>query len=68
MKPGTPHLTGDCRPVGEILARIGDKWSVFVVTRLGKKSCASASCAASSTAFLRKCSPRPCAAWSATAS
>ena len=35
MKPGNPHLTGDCRPVGEILARIGDKWSVLVVTRLG---------------------------------
>ena len=35
MKPGNPHLTGDCRPVSEILARIGDKWSVLVVTRLG---------------------------------
>jgi len=35
MKPGNPHLTGDCRPVGEILARIGDKWSVLVVVRLG---------------------------------
>jgi DNA-binding HxlR family transcriptional regulator len=35
MKPGNLHLTGDCRPVGEILARIGDKWSVLVVTRLG---------------------------------
>jgi DNA-binding HxlR family transcriptional regulator len=35
MKPGNIHLTGDCRPVGEILARIGDKWSVLVVTRLG---------------------------------
>ena len=35
MKPGNVRLTGDCRPVGEILARIGDKWSVLVVTRLG---------------------------------
>src|SRR5262245_4595742 len=38
MKPCNPHHTSDCRPVGEILARIGDKWSVLVVTRLGKKS------------------------------
>jgi len=38
VKPGNVRLTGDCRPVGEILARIGDKWSVLVVTRLGKKS------------------------------
>ena len=38
MKPGNVRLTGDCRPVGEILARIGDKWSVLVVTRLGKES------------------------------
>ena len=36
MKPSNVRLTGDCRPVGEILARIGDKWSVLVVTRLGK--------------------------------
>ena len=35
MKPGNKHLPGDCRPVGEILSRIGDKWSVLVVTRLG---------------------------------
>ena len=35
MKPGNVRLTGDCRPVGEILSRIGDKWSVLVVTRLG---------------------------------
>jgi len=25
----------DCRAVGEILARIGDKWSVLIITRLG---------------------------------
>jgi DNA-binding HxlR family transcriptional regulator len=35
VKPGNIRHTGDCRPVGEILARIGDKWSVLVVTRLG---------------------------------
>ena len=35
MKPGNKHLPGDCRPVGEILSRVGDKWTVLVVTRLG---------------------------------
>lgn len=33
MKPG--HLNGtDCRPVTDILDRIGDKWSVMVVMTL----------------------------------
>ena len=33
MKPG--HLNGtDCRPVAEILSRIGDKWSVMLVMEL----------------------------------
>ena len=33
MKPG--HLQGtDCRPVAEILSRIGDKWSVMIVMSL----------------------------------
>ena len=31
--PGPAH--GDCRAVTSILARVGDKWSVLVVTRLG---------------------------------
>ncbi|MFO0991928.1 MAG: helix-turn-helix domain-containing protein [Hyphomicrobiales bacterium] len=35
MKPSNKHLPGDCRPVGEILSRVGDKWTVLVVTRLG---------------------------------
>jgi DNA-binding HxlR family transcriptional regulator len=38
MKPGNKHLPGDCRPVGEILGRVGDKWTVLVVTRLGAGS------------------------------
>ena len=29
------HLPSDCRAVSEVLARVGDKWSVLVVTRLG---------------------------------
>jgi DNA-binding HxlR family transcriptional regulator len=35
MKPGHMHLPPDCRAVGDVLARVGDKWSVLVVTRLG---------------------------------
>jgi DNA-binding HxlR family transcriptional regulator len=30
-------LPGDCRAVSDVLARIGDKWSVLVVSRLGEK-------------------------------
>ena len=35
MKPGHPHDTEDCRAVSEVLQRIGDKWSLLVVRRLG---------------------------------
>jgi DNA-binding HxlR family transcriptional regulator len=35
MKPGNIHLPGDCRAIGDVLARVGDKWSVLVVSRLG---------------------------------
>src|SRR5262249_14457539 len=35
LKPGHMHLTGDCRAVSEVLARIGDKWTVLVVNLLG---------------------------------
>jgi DNA-binding HxlR family transcriptional regulator len=35
MKPSHMHLPGDCRAIGDVLARIGDKWSVLVVSRLG---------------------------------
>jgi DNA-binding HxlR family transcriptional regulator len=35
--PASPdqHLPGDCRAVGSILARVGDKWSVLVIMLLG---------------------------------
>jgi DNA-binding HxlR family transcriptional regulator len=29
------HLTGDCRAVSEVLARVGDKWTVLVVNLMG---------------------------------
>ena len=35
MKPRHMHLPGDCRAISDVLARVGDKWSVLVVTRLG---------------------------------
>jgi DNA-binding HxlR family transcriptional regulator len=35
MKPRHKDLPSDCRAVGEILARVGDKWSVLVVKLLG---------------------------------
>ena len=38
MKPRHTHLPGDCRAISDVLARVGDKWSVLVVTRLGSGS------------------------------
>ena len=33
--PPNAHLQSDCRGVASILARVGDKWSVFVIMLLG---------------------------------
>src|SRR6266513_6451262 len=33
--PPNGHLDSDCRGVASILARVGDKWSVFVIMLLG---------------------------------
>jgi DNA-binding HxlR family transcriptional regulator len=35
MKPRHKDLPSDCHAVSGVLARVGDKWSVLVVTRLG---------------------------------
>jgi DNA-binding HxlR family transcriptional regulator len=35
MKPRHIGLPSDCRAVSEVLSRVGDKWSVLVVTKLG---------------------------------
>jgi DNA-binding HxlR family transcriptional regulator len=35
MTPRHKDLPSDCRAVSDVLARVGDKWSVLVVTRLG---------------------------------
>jgi DNA-binding HxlR family transcriptional regulator len=36
VKPRHTHLPADCRAVSDVLARVGDKWSVLAVTRLGE--------------------------------
>jgi DNA-binding HxlR family transcriptional regulator len=33
--PGNLHVPEDCRAVSEVLARVGDKWTVLVVVMLG---------------------------------
>src|SRR5580692_4462157 len=35
MIPGKLHVPEECRAVGEVLARVGDKWTVLVVSTLG---------------------------------
>jgi len=35
LKPRHPYLTAQCRPISELLSRIGDKWTVLVVALLG---------------------------------
>jgi DNA-binding HxlR family transcriptional regulator len=37
VKPRHNDLPADCRAISDVLARVGDKWSVLVVTRLGDK-------------------------------
>jgi DNA-binding HxlR family transcriptional regulator len=38
LKPAHLHETEDCRAISEMLSRIGDKWTVLVVTYLGDGS------------------------------
>ncbi len=33
--PGSLHVPEDCRAMSEVLSRVGDKWTVLVVTTLG---------------------------------
>jgi len=35
LLPGNLHEPEDCRAVSEVLARVGDKWTVLVVSTLG---------------------------------
>src|SRR5215475_7857430 len=34
--PSNLHVAEDCRAVSEVLARVGDKWTVLVVSELGQ--------------------------------
>lgn len=34
--PGKLHEAGDCRAISEVLSRVGDKWTVLVVSTLGQ--------------------------------
>ena len=34
--PGNLHVAEDCRAVSDVLARVGDKWTVLVVSTLGE--------------------------------
>jgi len=33
--PGNLHVPEDCRAVSEVLSRVGDKWTILVVSELG---------------------------------
>jgi DNA-binding HxlR family transcriptional regulator len=35
LKPRHPHVSEDCRAISAVLQRVGDKWTVLVVTKLG---------------------------------
>src|SRR4029079_19313517 len=35
LLPGNLHVPEDCRAVSEVLARVGDKWTILVVGELG---------------------------------
>ena len=37
MKSSNIDVHGDCRALGDVLSRIGDKWTVFVVGILSKR-------------------------------
>lgn len=38
MEPGDIGLSGDCKVTGQILSRIGDKWTVFVIGSLAVRT------------------------------
>ena len=33
--PGTLHVPEECRAISEVLSRVGDKWTVLVISTLG---------------------------------
>jgi DNA-binding HxlR family transcriptional regulator len=53
--PSNLHVPEDCHAVREVLARVGDKWTVLVVTLLGDGSKRFNGCGAGSAAFHNGC-------------
>jgi DNA-binding HxlR family transcriptional regulator len=37
VTPGNLHVPAECRGISEVLARVGDKWTVLVVSTLGDR-------------------------------
>lgn len=37
VTPGNLHVPEECRGISEVLARVGDKWTVLVVSTLGDR-------------------------------
>jgi DNA-binding HxlR family transcriptional regulator len=38
MAKVSEHFCGDCRPIAQILARVGDKWSILLLNVLGDET------------------------------
>jgi DNA-binding HxlR family transcriptional regulator len=38
MTPRKQYVTEDCRAISDVLARVGDKWSILIVGRLGRQT------------------------------
>ncbi len=54
--------------VNDLIGRVADKWTMLILDVLAERgSCASRVSANWSKASARRCSPRPCVTWSATA-
>ena len=53
---GQLHSTEECVSINEVLTRVGDKWSLQVISRLGEGRCGSQSSNAPSRASLSACS------------
>ena len=66
MKPSHMHLTGDCRAISEVLARVGDKWTVLVVNLMGSGPKRFSEIKREVGGISQRMQPLPCARWSGT--
>ena len=55
MKPRHVHRSEDCRAVSDILQRIGDKWTILVVGKLGQGAMRFSELRWPSAVFRRRC-------------